>query len=627
MLKLLFDMNVVYDLLILLFIFALIIFALKNPKVGWPIFGTIATVAVLGVTLYCGINLNYYYSASGGIFGYLSGQLPTNVVEVDDDNFEFKFKNVELLQGDDGRYSATVVLDQVMTLEGEINVFVNEMPCQVVDYGSTFLSADFSYIFYNQDMNVTSADTLSFRFSFFKNYTRITVFTEGDSTAVKNWVDFLNANDLVVRIEQSDPFIDNEIDFVDGDVSNFVKITYLVGNEDHFVTYQKIGSTFDLPASPSIPNATFVGWKLAGTNVTESSVVSGASIVVAEFQYEKGENWSGQADTTWYNSTASTFTLNTAEQLAGLAELVNSGVDNFRGKTIKLGADIYLNETVLDSNGELKPGSFNNFVGIGSSAANNFLGSIDGQNHTIYGLYQVNNGGISRGGLIGYSSNLVVKNLVIDSAYITGSSWSGIVVGFNRGTLTIDNVNVTGAIDGGSILGGFVGYNQNGNVTVTSFSFGGVINSTSGQAGGVAGHIDSGDLTVDDLSVYLKTTGSADCVSGTIGTFNGTNVSISNFDIDLRCATIFDQESYALQHNLAFGVAGIIMVLPTSSAFNDNFLVDHGSIQLAKSFNEAWFDYYCYFYFPVDLTDPDSAVAFLETYLGDDIETIDGGVV
>ncbi|MDR1943211.1 MAG: hypothetical protein LBQ19_00145, partial [Synergistaceae bacterium] len=47
------------------------------------------------------------------------------------------------------------------------------------------------------------------------------------------------------------------------------------------------------------------------------------------------------ADPTWYNTTDTSFTLTTADQLAGLAELVNGG-NNFSGKTVYLGNDISL---------------------------------------------------------------------------------------------------------------------------------------------------------------------------------------------------------------------------------------------------------------------------------------------
>ena len=43
--------------------------------------------------------------------------------------------------------------------------------------------------------------------------------------------------------------------------------------------------------------------------------------------------WDGTVDTSWYNDTDTEFVITTAEQLAGLAELVDDGND-FAGKTI-----------------------------------------------------------------------------------------------------------------------------------------------------------------------------------------------------------------------------------------------------------------------------------------------------
>lgn len=49
------------------------------------------------------------------------------------------------------------------------------------------------------------------------------------------------------------------------------------------------------------------------------------------------------ADTSWYNTTDKKFTISTAEQLYGFAELCNSG-NKFTGQTVILGADITVNE-------------------------------------------------------------------------------------------------------------------------------------------------------------------------------------------------------------------------------------------------------------------------------------------
>lgn len=87
-----------------------------------------------------------------------------------------------------------------------------------------------------------------------------------------------------------------------------------------------------------------------------------------------GDSWSGYCDTSWYNSTDTEFTLTTPQQLAGLAKLVNGG-NYFYTKTVKLGNDIAL--------------SAHTWVPIGTSS-NPFMGTFDGQGHTISGVYYSN---------------------------------------------------------------------------------------------------------------------------------------------------------------------------------------------------------------------------------------------
>ena len=50
---------------------------------------------------------------------------------------------------------------------------------------------------------------------------------------------------------------------------------------------------------------------------------------------EEPDTWDGSADTTWYNGSEAEFTITSAEELAGLAVLVNNGT-NFSKKTIKI---------------------------------------------------------------------------------------------------------------------------------------------------------------------------------------------------------------------------------------------------------------------------------------------------
>ena len=59
-------------------------------------------------------------------------------------------------------------------------------------------------------------------------------------------------------------------------------------------------------------------------------------------EYFSATRWDGAVDLSWYNGTDTEFTITTARQLAGVAELVNSNTTDFDGKTIRLGADISL---------------------------------------------------------------------------------------------------------------------------------------------------------------------------------------------------------------------------------------------------------------------------------------------
>ena len=73
-------------------------------------------------------------------------------------------------------------------------------------------------------------------------------------------------------------------------------------------------------------------------NVFDSKIASAS---------ESSSVWNGSADTKWYDnsSDATEFYITTAEELAGLAQIVNKNIDSFEGKTIYLMNDIQLNNT------------------------------------------------------------------------------------------------------------------------------------------------------------------------------------------------------------------------------------------------------------------------------------------
>ncbi|MBQ8742468.1 MAG: leucine-rich repeat protein [Clostridia bacterium] len=193
--------------------------------------------------------------------------------------------------------------------------------------------------------------------------------------------------------------------------------------------------------------------------------------------YDETAPWTGAADTTWYNANDTEFTLSTPEQLAGLAELVNSG-NTFAGKTVKLDADIDLNNV--------------KWTPIGTKSAEGekaftrtFAGSFDGQGHTISNLRVVGDNALGFFGRTGTGTH--IEDLNIDGAYVSGTDYVGAIAGYAYLSANcIKNCTVTdatiiatpfklanGEYDGGAKAGVIVGYALNGNLvgnTVTNSS-------------------------------------------------------------------------------------------------------------------------------------------------------------
>lgn len=150
-------------------------------------------------------------------------------------------------------------------------------------------------------------------------------------------------------------------------------------------------------------------------------------------------NWQteGNPDTSWYDASATEYTLDTAEELAGLAKLVYDG-NNFSGKTVKLGADIDLGDYLWTPIGQTG--------GYGAKAY--FQGAFDGQGNTISNLYitETNEGANYAAGLFGFldcGMTNTIGNFVIDGAVVYGHHWTGAAAGYLSGTL--ENVTVKNA--------------------------------------------------------------------------------------------------------------------------------------------------------------------------------------
>jgi hypothetical protein len=199
----------------------------------------------------------------------------------------------------------------------------------------------------------------------------------------------------------------------------------------------------------------------------------------------------GTPDTKWYyrGMAASEYTIYNADELAGLARLVNDSGIGFAGKTIKLNGNIsllkYYGETYNEGKGWIPIGTYER----------PFLGVFNGNGKVIGGVY-INTAGGSVG-LFGYIYGGAVKNLGVEDVSVTttGSSNVGGVAGNNEDG-TIDNCYVTGSISGGASFtsgvnaGGIAG-NSTGEI-INCYSSAAVSaplssSATSSSAGGIVG--------------------------------------------------------------------------------------------------------------------------------------------
>jgi hypothetical protein len=192
------------------------------------------------------------------------------------------------------------------------------------------------------------------------------------------------------------------------------------------------------------------------------------------------EIWDGTADTSWHNSMASEFTITTAEELAGLALLVNEG-NSFSSKKIKLGADIRLNDTT-NWQEDLK------WTAIGTDS-NPFQGTFDGNGHIISGIY-INSNSPHQGffGYIGSSSTIINIGLTVS---VKGGKHVGALAGQNTGIISF--CYAIGSVEGEAQVGGLVGSNI-GNVITNSYSMASVkgdtlIGGIVGYNGGIISHV------------------------------------------------------------------------------------------------------------------------------------------
>ena len=194
---------------------------------------------------------------------------------------------------------------------------------------------------------------------------------------------------------------------------------------------------------------------------------------------EPEDPWNGDAETSWYEDGKTEFTLDSPEQLAGLAQLVNDG-NTFEGKTIRLGKDLFFNE-VDSARYAWTP------IAAEDSGVE-FEGTFDGQGHSLYNMYIPEGAG---GGLFGtVGDNGIVKAVRVSQSYILEKA---AVVTINNGWILFceNNSYINNYTDW---TGGVCSENNN---LVYGCGNTGVVKSSMGDAGGVVGRSREAGASVD----------------------------------------------------------------------------------------------------------------------------------
>jgi len=273
-------------------------------------------------------------------------------------------------------------------------------------------------------------------------------------------------------------------------------------------------------------------------------------------------------DISWYtaDTEADVFVVSTADQLDGLAYLVNNGIYNFAGKTVKLGADIVYNSGEFSVAADGSP-LYNGqpvssvrewpIIGYRQAIANDatvndntidyfFAGNFDGAGHVISGLY-VNNPTLQAVSLFTVFAGNEIKNTAIVNSYFGGhsrvASFAGCLANGDKGDVLLENLYsdaylfTNNPTDYHTRSGGIVGLIRRiNNLTVNKCWFDGSItvaggtNNTNRYIGGLLGFIVKDGATEENTVVsnslvtatYNFTDINTECIGGVFGAINGT---------------------------------------------------------------------------------------------------------
>lgn len=188
-------------------------------------------------------------------------------------------------------------------------------------------------------------------------------------------------------------------------------------------------------------------WMKALLSIGMLYTVFGTVPPLAVNAQEQSDDWEGTADTSWYVEGESAFTIDSAEELAGVSKLSLEENVTFDGVTLRLTRDIDLD-------------------GHKWTPIRTFDGTFEGQGHTVSNMYVEEKDAVS--GFFGYlSRGALVKDLTVADAEVVvpptnGYFYQGVFAGWANNASVI-NCGTSGSLtvdaSGSDVpsVGGFIG--------------------------------------------------------------------------------------------------------------------------------------------------------------------------
>ena len=218
-----------------------------------------------------------------------------------------------------------------------------------------------------------------------------------------------------------------------------------------------------------------------------------------------GSRWTGAYAEPVINESTSTIIVNSADQLAGLANLVNTGNKSLSGYTVTLNTDIDLGN---------KPWTPIGNGSRGSEGGSSFSGVFDGNGHTIRNINVTEDRDNYGAGLFSVVKGGTVKNITVEGGSIKAFDYGAAVVGIILGESTLENCHARNVeISSGDAAAGIVARAYGTNNTIIGCTNSCDITEAK-KAGGIVGIASNGGATkIENCSnsgtVYASDAGAA----------------------------------------------------------------------------------------------------------------------